>query len=117
MLFANLSLKKSHFFIFSSKIYKTICVKIFFFLKPQGIQTNHDYFRVLISVDNETLTELAELRKNNTFLERVYGFAANSLKRMTSDLADRDRQISILQEELQGLLNQTVKSLPSRYNI
>lgn len=66
--------------------------------------------------DNATLEELSELKKNNTFLERVYSFAANSVKRLTSDVAERDRQILALQQEIRNLQNQPGVPLASRWS-
>lgn len=59
--------------------------------------------------------ELSELKKNNTFLERVYSFAASSVKRLTSDVAERDRQILALQQEIRALQNQPGLPLASRW--
>lgn len=71
------------------------------------------YFKIL--ADNATLEELSELKKNNTFLERVYSFAANSVKRLTSDVAERDRQILALQQKIRALHNQPGVPLASRW--
>lgn len=69
----------------------------------------------LFLVDNATLVELSELKKNKTFLERVYSFAASSVKRLTSDVAERDRQILALQQEIRALQNQPGLPLASRW--
>ncbi|XP_061167699.1 uncharacterized protein LOC133176605 [Saccostrea echinata] len=63
--------------------------------------------------DNATIDEMIELRKNNTFLERVYKFATASLRNLTSVVAARDRKILALQQELQSLRIQSSKPLIS----
>ncbi|XP_062603696.1 uncharacterized protein LOC134265494 [Saccostrea cucullata] len=63
--------------------------------------------------DNATIDELNELRKNNTFLERVYKFATASLRNLTSVVAARDKKILALQREIQSLQSQSSKPLIS----